>query len=47
LFPEENNQKAKNKKYTYTIMTAITCVAVLCDFLGCRYTLAGENKKLN
>jgi hypothetical protein len=47
LFPEENNQKAKNKKYIYTVMTAITYVAVLCDFLGCRCTLGGKNKKLN
>jgi len=47
LFPEENNQKAKNKKYTYTIMTALIYVAVLYDFLCRRYNLGGENRKLN
>jgi len=28
-------------------LNAITYTAVLCDFLGCKYTSGGENKKLN
>jgi len=39
--------KRNIKNYTYTIMNAMTYTAVLCDFLGCKHTLGGENKKLN